>query len=372
MALLDTLRINELPAPTWNRLRMNYTELQGLPVPQAVCEPLVSLQGNVWVNKNKEEACGSCGGQLGCPVRGADFTAVPTGLGAEQLTQLGEGKRLRLVAEGGTGTAAVTLEYKLGEACYNLLEVEVKEGSELTLYLTCIGGGAQSGALAAVQTKLALGRGAKLKLVQVQLLGSGYTHLNDVGALLDTDASFALVQLELGAGAVYNGVRSELVGEGSDFDAALAYYGRQGQTLDMNFIANHYGKRTTCAMTADGVLQEGAKKLYRGTIDFKPGCAGAVGDEKETVLLLSDDVVNQTIPLILCSEEDVQGNHGASIGKLDEELLFYLMSRGFSEQEVINMMARGKIDALCRKIEDEDTVQLVQRYLEGVVAESEH
>ena len=69
-------------------------------------------------------------------------------------------------------------------------------------------------------------------------------------------------------------------------------------------------------MTADGVLQGGAKKIYRGTIDFKNGSAGAVGDEKETVLLLSDDVVNQTIPLILCSEEDVQGNHGASIGKL--------------------------------------------------------
>ena len=73
-------------------------------------------------------------------------------------------------------------------------------------------------------------------------------------------------------------------------------------------------------MTADGVLQGGAKKIYRGTIDFKNGSAGAVGDEKETVLLLSDDVVNQTIPLILCSEEDVQGNHGASIGKLDDEL----------------------------------------------------
>ena len=96
-----------------------------------------------------------------------------------------------------------------------------------------------------------------------------------------------------------------------------------------------------------------------------------MGDEKETVLLLSDDVVNQTIPLILCSEEDVQGNHGASIGKLDENLLFYLCSRGFTEQEAVDMMAKAKIDALCRRIEDEDTVQLVQRYLEGVMHDGE-
>lgn len=88
-------------------------------------------------------------------------------------------------------------------------------------------------------------------------------------------------------------------------------------------------------------------------------------------MLLSDDVVNQTIPLILCREEDVQGNHGASIGKLDDELLFYLCSRGFSEQEAVDMMAKAKIDALCRKIDDEDTVQLVQRYLEGVMADGE-
>ena len=67
----------------------------------------------------------------------------------------------------------------------------------------------------------------------------------------------------------------------------------------------------------------------------------------------------------------MQGNHGASIGKLDDELLFYLCSRGFSEQEAVDMMAKAKIDALCRKIDDEDTVQLVQRYLEGVMADGE-
>jgi Fe-S cluster assembly protein SufD len=224
---------------------------------------------------------------------------------------------------------------------------------------------------ASVQTKLLLGAGAMVKLVQVQLLGRGFVHINDVGADLAEAASLEVVQLALGADKIYDGVRAELTGEGSSFNAAVGYYGRRGQALDMNFIANHYGKKTTCTMSADGVLQQGARKLYRGTIDFKNGCAGAVGDEKETVLLLSDNVVNQTIPLILCSEEDVQGNHGASIGKLDEELLFYLMSRGFSEQEAVNMMAKAKIDALCRQIEDEETVALVQRYLEGVMADGQ-
>ena len=262
------------------------------------------------------------------------------------------------------------MRYEDGKNCFNRLEIEAKAGSELTVFMTYIST-AQAAGQASVQTKIAAAAGASVKLVQVQLLGQSYVQLNDVGCELGDNAAFELLQLQLGSKRIYNGVRTELIGEAADFNAAIGYYGRQEQTIDMNFIANHYGKKTTCEMTADGVLQGGAKKIYRGTIDFRNGCGGAVGDEKETVLLLSDDVVNQTIPLILCSEEDVQGNHGASIGKLDENLLFYLCSRGFTEQEAVDMMAKAKIDALCRRIEDEDTVQLVQRYLEGVMHDGE-
>ena len=119
-------------------------------------------------------------------------------------------------------------------------------------------------------------------------------------------------------------------------------------------------------MDAAGVLSEKATKIFRGTIDFRKGCAGSVGNEKEEVLLLDDTIVNQTIPLILCDEEDVEGNHGASIGKIDEELLFYLESRGIGEEEVYEMMAKAKINAICNKISEEETKSQVQEYLEGM------
>ena len=365
--MLEDLKLNQLPVPTWNRLKMNDCILQGLSVPQDVCEARVSLEGSVCLNKNNSTACGC--GSTPCAVHGMAFAAVPTGVGTD-MAKLGEGQSLRLVADAGKSVAAVTLRYNDNDKCYNRLEIDAHAGSDLTVVMTYISTAAAAGE-ASVQTKLLLGAGARVKLVQVQLLGRGFVHINDVGADLADGTSLEVLQLALGADKIYDGVRAELTGEGSSLNAAVGYYGRRGQQLDMNFIANHYGKKTTCTMSADGVLQQGARKLYRGTIDFKNGCAGATGDEKETVLLLSDDVVNQTIPLILCSEEDVQGNHGASIGKLDEELLFYLMSRGFSEQEAVNMMAKAKIDALCRQIDDEETVALVQRYLEGVMADGQ-
>ena len=119
-------------------------------------------------------------------------------------------------------------------------------------------------------------------------------------------------------------------------------------------------------MDASGVLRENGFKLFRGTIDFRKGCAGAVGNEKEDVLLLDDAVVNQTIPLILCEEEDVEGNHGATIGKLDEELLFYLESRGMSEEAVYEMMARARIDAIAGKITDTGMREKIRAYLGDV------
>lgn len=367
------LIVNRLPAPTWNRLRMNESALEAF-APQDKCEPKVALQGGVCLNKKQlpripgKNCCG-CVQADACPVHGIDFAAMPTGMG-EEMVRLGEGQRIHLVADAGKSIAAVTLRYDDGKKCYNTLEIEAKPNSDLTVYMTYISTASAKGT-AVVQTKIAAAKNAKVKLVQVQLLGHEFLHLNDVGCNLAEDAHFEVLQLQLGSAKIYNGVRAELLGDGSCFDAAIAYYGRQAQRLDMNFIANHYGKNTTCNMTADGVLQEGAFKIYRGTIDFKNGSAGAIGDEKETVLLLSDDVVNQSIPLILCSEEDVQGNHGASIGKLDEELLFYLMSRGFSESDAVAMMAKAKIESICRRIDDEETVQLVERYLEGVIADAE-
>ena len=367
--MIEEMLINQLPAPTWNRLKMNDTRLSKLHEAQDICEPRVALEGNVCVNTNKTSACCGCSSHASCSVHGANFAKMPTGMG-DELEKLGTAQTLRLTADAGKSMASVTLRYADNMHCFNRIEIEAKPDSDVTIFMTYIAT-AQAAGEATVQTKIAAGSKAKVKLVQVQLLGKGFSHLNDVGCELADNAHFEVLQLQLGADKIYNGVRTELLGDSSDFNAAIGYYGRNGQTVDMNFIANHYGKKTTCNMTADGVLQGGAKKIYRGTIDFKNGSAGAVGDEKETVLLLSDDVVNQTIPLILCSEEDVQGNHGASIGKLDEELLFYLCSRGFSEQEAVDMMAKAKIDALCRKINDEDTVQLVQRYLEGVMTDGE-
>ena len=110
---------------------------------------------------------------------------------------------------------------------------------------------------------------------------------------------------------------------------------------------------TECEIDTSGALKDAAKKVFRGTIDFKTGSSNSVGNEKETVLMLGDDVVNKTVPLILCAEENVVGNHGATIGELDDETLFYFESRGISRAQAENILARASIERFARTVDDE-------------------
>ena len=131
----------------------------------------------------------------------------------------------------------------------------------------------------------------------------------------------------------------------------------------MNAVVNQIGKNTESEITVNGALRDASKKIFRGTIDFKTGAAGSVGNEQETVLMLGDEVENKTVPVILCSEENVVGNHGATIGELDEETLFYFESRGIGKEQAESIMARAGIDRLKPLIGDEAFEKMIDAEL---------
>ena len=114
-------------------------------------------------------------------------------------------------------------------------------------------------------------------------------------------------------------------------------------------------------------MKDSAQKTFRGTIDFKRGCKGSVGAEQENVLLLGEEIVNKTIPLILCAEEDVQGDHGATIGELDEETLFYFAARGMDSVMAENLLTREKLYRLAEAMGREDVVELARNAIQEVL-----
>ena len=217
-----------------------------------------------------------------------------------------------------------------------------------------------------IRTKVYLEKGAHVKLTRVQLLGRKAIHFDDIAFYEEDNAQGELVQLELGANKAYVGVRTELIGYKADYQNDEAYLCRDDDFLDLNFVTNHSGKKTNCRMDTQGVLMDQSKKTYRGTIDFKEGSANSVGNETEATLLLSPDTVNKTVPLILCHEERVEGNHGATIGKVDEALLFYMKSRGIDEAAAKELMTRARINTVIERLPDEESKGTARHYIKGV------
>lgn len=216
-----------------------------------------------------------------------------------------------------------------------------------------------------IYTDVQLGENSSVKIVQVQYSPENVEVYNEVTGDCAEGAEISIVQVVLGRGDYYSDDRIELSGEAGRANIDIGYIGQKKQALDMNIVVNHIGKKTECDINVNGALKDAARKVFKGTIDFKRGASDSVGNEQETVLLLGDDIVNKTVPLILCAEENVVGNHGATIGELDDDTLFYFESRGIGKAEAENIMAGAMIKKLLRLVEDEE----VRAYIEKSFAE---
>ena len=259
----------------------------------------------------------------------------------------------------------VKITYKAGEDnSLNSHIIYVSEGSELTLIEVFESENKEN--LLGLQTRVYVCENASIKLVRVNLLSDSTDHFDDLGFHLENDAKAELVQLELGGKRSYVGVRTELLGRKSEYRSATGYLCKGDSLLDMNFVTNEWGKKVSSNMDASGVLLDNSTKVYRGTIDFKEGAKGASGFEKEDTLLFSPNIINKSVPLILCHEEDVEGDHGATIGRIDEKLLFYIKSRGIDEKAAKQLMTEAYINAVTEQIGDDETEGKVIKYVSEV------
>ncbi|HIY82803.1 MAG TPA: SufD family Fe-S cluster assembly protein [Candidatus Rubneribacter avistercoris] len=177
------------------------------------------------------------------------------------------------------------------------------------------------------------GADARVDIASTQTLDDSWIALDDAGILADERACVRVRQTVLGAGRAYTGLAADLRGNDARLDVDTRYLGHARETRDFNYVVHQRGRRTVCNLDANGVLAGESSKTLRGTIELAHGCKGSTGSEQETVLLADERVANRTVPVILCDEDDVAGNHGATIGHVAPKQLFYLASRGISPDD---------------------------------------
>ena len=186
--------------------------------------------------------------------------------------------------------------------------------------------------------------GARVEIDRTQAIDGDFTDIDDMGLFTAENAQVTVRQTVLGAASSFTGLAGDLRGDSSRIDVDTRYLGHGDQQRDFNYSLRHHGAKTKCNLQANGVLAGTSSKTLRGTIDLIRGCKGAEGSENETVLLVDEGVHNKTVPVILCNEDDVAGNHGATIGHIREEQLFYLASRGLSQQAAESMFASAIVE----------------------------
>lgn len=294
----EKIQINKLPVNTWNRLGVNYAEVEW--------EETAPAKQSITVKS----------GEAPEPFR-LDFS------------------------EAGDSEVSFTAE----------------ENSSITVYEL-------HRSNSAVKLSFDIGKNASVKLVQ--LLNPSEKLRHETFANCSKGGKFQIMTIMTGDGDIYSDNRTELEGDSSSINAEVAYLGKNSQTIDYNIAVNHWGKDTHSEINAAGALMDSAKKVFRGTIDFKTGSSDSKGSENETVIMLGDDVVNKTVPLILCSEENVEGSHGATIGELDDDTLFYFESRGIGREEAERIMAYAALKRLIRLSGDKGFAEQAQNAL-GII-----
>ena len=233
--------------------------------------------------------------------------------------------------------------------------VIVREGAEATVVIAAFAGDASdvddapAGSDAnddvlptsAALTRIVVEAGAKLHLIEMLGVNEGQQHLESVGLEIHQNAAVDVKQYALGGSTIGLGLTANLVGARARLDLNNRYHATHEETLDINHLVRMRGTSTRAQLTESGVLNEAAKKTLRATIDLVRGAKDAQGNEIETVMILSDDVVNKTMPVILCDEDNVAGNHGATIGSVSPEQLDYLAARGLSRQAAEQLFVRA-------------------------------
>ena len=165
--------------------------------------------------------------------------------------------------------------------------------------------------------------------------------------------------IDLGGNLKISNYYGKLDGINSKNNFNNVYMGINEDKIDMNFYLSNNNKNTIGNILSNGSLDNNSIKAFKGTIDFIEGCSKSIGEENENCILLSDTCISRSLPILLCHEEDVQGAHGVSTGKIDESKLFYLMSKGISETAAKKLIINANFNDTINEISNEEIKQLV-------------
>jgi Fe-S cluster assembly protein SufD len=238
-----------------------------------------------------------------------------------------------------------------GGSLYWRLVVEAEEGARFTLVEDLSSAGPDTLAYTNAVVELFVGQNAKVEYVSLQNLSQETWHFGRHRAWLERDAELDWVIGGFGSKRGKVWIENDLAGPGATSRVTGAYFADGDQHLDYDTFQEHIAPNTESDFAFKGALRERASAVWRGMIRVEEDAQKTNAYQENRNLLLSDAAHADSIPGLEIMANDVRCTHGATLGRVNREELFYLMARGLSRAEAERLIVRGFFQDVLDRIE---------------------
>ena len=213
-------------------------------------------------------------------------------------------------------------------------------------------------------------RGARMRYTTIQNWSSNVYNLVTQRAIVHEGATMEWVDANIGSKVTMKYPSCVLVGEGAHGEVLSMAFASKGQHQDAGAKMIHVAPNTTSKIVSKSISKSGGRSSYRGLLKVYPGATGVKSSVVCDALILDPESQSDTYPYMEIEEDDVTIGHEATVSKVNDEQLFYLMSRGLSEEEAATMIVAGFIEPLVKELPMEYAIEmnrLIQLQMEGSV-----
>jgi Fe-S cluster assembly protein SufD len=198
-------------------------------------------------------------------------------------------------------------------------------------------------------------------------MGKGAFYMSAQRTLAQRDSTLDTLNVSLGASVTRVDLNARLLGPGSNSDMLGLYFGDGSQHFDHNTSQDHVADHANSDLLYKGALDDASRAVFRGIIRVWPGAQQTDAYQTNRNLLLSPDARADSLPNLEIQADDVKCSHGATVGQLDQESLFYLMSRGMNRSQAERLVVMGFLGEVLSRLPlggvTEKVIRVIERKL---------
>lgn len=218
--------------------------------------------------------------------------------------------------------------------------------------------------------ELYVGKNSTLRYSTIENWSKNMFNLNTKRALVEEGGKIEWISGSFGSAVSYLYPMSVLKGDNSKSEYTGITFSGKGQNLDTGTKVKHIGKNTTSVINAKSISKDGGQNTFRSSVTIGKNSKNSKSSISCTSLILDDISTSDTIPAIDVRTSDGEVGHEASIGKINDNDIFYLMSRGLSEQDAKTLIISGFANPIAKELPLEYAVEmnnLIKLEMEGAI-----